>query len=99
MRELVLMGEIPALSLNKKHLVLLREDVLEFIRAQSRIQQTARRAAWDSARINSEFEEVRYVARKPGRKRNKLPALLDPAGDARAALRNGRTGKSRKRIG
>lgn len=43
MRELIVSGEMPALSLNKKHWVLLREDVLDFVRTRARQQQEDRR--------------------------------------------------------
>lgn len=43
MREYVESGELPAARLNKKHVVLLREDVLDFIRVLARKQAEQRR--------------------------------------------------------
>src|SRR5690349_6771379 len=87
LRELVAMGELPALSLNRKHLVLLREDVLEFIRTQARHQQDQRRTNWQARRTEAEFEGVEYTPRKPGGRRRVLPELFDRPTDGRDALR------------
>lgn len=43
MRELVITGEVPALICNQKHAVLLRTDVLDYIRDQGRKQAEERR--------------------------------------------------------
>lgn len=43
MREYVDAGEIPATRLNQKHIVLLREDVIDFIRLLGRKQAEERR--------------------------------------------------------
>lgn len=42
MRKLIQAGQVPAASFNSKHMVLLREDVLELVRSTARRQQTAR---------------------------------------------------------
>lgn len=42
MRSLILDGEIPAVSLNHKHMVLLRSDVIAFVRDTARRQQAER---------------------------------------------------------
>lgn len=42
-RKLIDLGELPALRLNQKHTVLLREDVIEFIRTEGRRQAEERR--------------------------------------------------------
>lgn len=42
MRGLILDGAIPAVSLNHKHMVLLRADVIAFVRDTARRQQEAR---------------------------------------------------------
>jgi hypothetical protein len=44
MKELVDSGEVPALSLNQKHTILLREDLISYVREQSRKQADKRRA-------------------------------------------------------
>jgi len=43
MKELVRKGEVPALSLNQKHTVLLREDLLDFVRSKGREQAQERK--------------------------------------------------------
>ncbi len=72
-RELINAGALPALSLNRKHLVILRADVISFIRDTARAQQNERKArldvAWRSAEIPPEAEF------KPGRRRHPTPAL------------------------
>lgn len=45
MREYVDTGEIPATKLNQKHMVLLREDVIDFLRTKARQQAEERRKA------------------------------------------------------
>lgn len=42
-RELIESGELPAARLNQKHTVLLREDVIDFVRAKARQQADERR--------------------------------------------------------
>jgi len=44
MKELVDRGEVPALSLNQKHTILLREDLITYVREQGRKQADKRRA-------------------------------------------------------
>jgi hypothetical protein len=44
MKELVDSGEVPALSLNQKHTILLREDLITYVREQGRKQADKRRA-------------------------------------------------------
>ncbi len=85
LRELILMGEIPALSLNRKHIVLLKEDVIEFIRTHARRQQAQKRTAWQSAENHAEFSGLRRDVRKPGRGRAEIPTLSEPT-DCRKAL-------------
>lgn len=43
MKELVDSGEVPALSLNQKHTILLREDLITYVREQGRKQADKRR--------------------------------------------------------
>lgn len=45
MRDLIDAGEVPAVRLNQKHTVLLREDVIDFIRTKARQQAEERRRA------------------------------------------------------
>jgi hypothetical protein len=44
MKELVDSGEVPALSLNQKHTILLRDDLITFVREQGRKQADKRRS-------------------------------------------------------
>jgi hypothetical protein len=44
MKDLVDSGEVPALSLNQKHTILLREDLISYVREQGRKQADKRRA-------------------------------------------------------
>lgn len=44
MKELVDSGNVPALSLNQKHTVLLRDDLITYVREQGRKQADRRRA-------------------------------------------------------
>lgn len=77
MRELVILGEVPALSLNRKHWVLLRSHLLEFIKDRAEGQQETRRETHqvfdvlaDQALANS------CRPRRAGRQRRK-PVSLD----------------------
>ena len=44
MKDLVDSGEVPALSLNQKHTILPREDLISYVREQGRKQADKRRA-------------------------------------------------------
>lgn len=44
MKELVDSGAVPALSLNQKHTILLRDDLITYVREQGRAQASKRRA-------------------------------------------------------
>lgn len=44
MKELVDSGDVPALSLNQKHTILLRDDLITYVREQGRLQATKRQA-------------------------------------------------------
>lgn len=50
MRDLIDSGEMPAVRLNQKHTVLLREDVIDFVRTKARQQAEERRKAKAPAR-------------------------------------------------
>lgn len=45
MKELIDKGTVPAVRLNQKHTVLLREDLISFLREEGRRQAAARRCA------------------------------------------------------
>ncbi|WEN13669.1 hypothetical protein PY254_10465 [Rhodanobacter sp. AS-Z3] len=44
MKELVDSGAVPALSLNQKHTILLRDDLIAYVREQGRAQAARRRS-------------------------------------------------------
>lgn len=44
MKELVDSGEVPALSLNQKHTIVLRDDLIAYVRDEGRAQAARRRA-------------------------------------------------------
>jgi len=68
LRKLVERGEIPALSLNQKHLVFLRKDIIDFISERAREQQTARQQQRTAKATQS-------CRPSPGRRRRELPDL------------------------
>lgn len=53
MKELIDQGALPAVRLNQKHTVLLRSDLLAFIRDEGRRQAKARREARETSRPKS----------------------------------------------
>lgn len=61
-RDIVDSGQVPAVRLNQKHTVLLREDVIDFIRVMARKQAEERR---------------RVKAQRPGRRTRTPVADLD----------------------
>lgn len=75
LRELIVSGRIPALSLNRKHVVLLREDVIQFIRTHAHIQQEQRRVNWGEARGRVLDQLPPATPRKRGRPRYRLPTV------------------------
>jgi hypothetical protein len=75
-RELILLGHLRALSLNRKHWVLLKSDVLEYVRKAARTQQLERQARF--AQINSCATQppVKPASAKPHRQRRRpIPSL------------------------
>lgn len=67
MRTLAQNGDIYATSLNQKHWVFLRDDVIDFLRRRAREQAKQRR----------ERHTVPATRSRAGRRRNPLPALAD----------------------
>lgn len=67
MRGLAQNGDIYATSLNQKHWVFLREDVIDFLRRRAREQAKQRR----------ERNTVPATRARSGRRRTPLPALAD----------------------
>lgn len=74
-QELITLGEIPAASLNRKHWVLLRSDVLDYIKKLARRQQMERLARQENK--GPEVPRVLLPVQPPkvGRPRNIPPAL------------------------
>lgn len=66
-RELITVGELPAASLNRKHLVLLREHVLEYPSEVARQQQRERKGRWAASQ-----QIAPPVPRRRGRPRKLL---------------------------
>ncbi|WP_457095869.1 hypothetical protein [Lysobacter sp. P5_B9] len=70
LRALVVTGQIPALSLNSRHWILLREDVIEFIRVNAQTQQDQRMARWtNNPSCSADPEDTSAQPRKRGRGR------------------------------
>ena len=67
MRTLAQNGDIYATSLNQKHWVFLRDDVIDFLRRRAREQAKQRR----------ERHTVPATRSRAGRRRTPLPALAD----------------------
>lgn len=73
-RTLIATGELPALQLSQRQWVLLRDDVLEFIRVRAHRQANARKA--ERARQHAKDSATPVVVpRRSGRKRRPLPDL------------------------
>lgn len=68
LRALIFEGLVPALSLNQKHWVLLRSDLIDFVRATARQQQLHRRSLAEEGRRTEMPDELR--PRRRGRPRN-----------------------------
>lgn len=73
MDDLIATGRIYAASLNRKHCVLLREDVVELIRKSSREQTTQRRAAFAALKP----ADPEKPQRGRSRRRKPLPQLVN----------------------
>jgi excisionase family DNA binding protein len=76
-QKLIDTGELPALRLNQRHWVLLRDEVIEFVRVKAREQAKVRKI--EHARRNAPRPPVPAPPRKPGevRRRKPLPVLED----------------------
>lgn len=71
LRELILAGQIPALTLNQKHWVLLRSDLVEFVRNIARQQQLHRRS------LVAESEIMKFPADPPPRRTRQRLSITD----------------------
>lgn len=71
LRSLIYEGLVPALSLNQKHWVLLRSDLVEFIRHTAHQQQMGRRSLAEESRWAT--LPAKPAVRARGRPRNRIP--------------------------
>jgi hypothetical protein len=74
MKDLVDKGQVPAVRLNQKHTVLLREDLIEFLRAEGRRQAAERKNSRDE-RLSSRPPAAHSNSRQ-GRSRRTSPPDL-----------------------
>ncbi|PMQ04224.1 hypothetical protein DyAD56_16165 [Dyella sp. AD56] len=74
-REIIDTGELPALQLTQRHWVLLRDDVVDYIRSKAREQAKVRQV--EHAKRNAPRPPVPAPQHKPGevRRRKPLPDL------------------------
>lgn len=75
MKDLVDKGEVPAVRLNQKHTVMLREDLIEFLRSEGRRQAAERKRSTIGARPASNAPDAGSTRRKCSSRRTKLPDL------------------------
>ncbi|WP_425493091.1 helix-turn-helix domain-containing protein [Novilysobacter antarcticus] len=78
-RDLITTGELPALSLNRKHLVILRDDVINFVREAAKRQQRERKDRHVRCAANDPTDTVHEVdepqRRNGGRRRRQPPPI------------------------
>lgn len=67
MKDLVDKGEVPAVRLNQKHTVMLREDLIEFLRAEGRRQAAERKRSAIGSRpaANTALSKRTNKSRRP----------------------------------
>ncbi len=75
MKDLVDKGEVPAVRLNQKHTVMLREDLIDFLRSEGRRQAAERKRSTIGARPASNAPDAGSTRRKSKSRRTKLPDL------------------------
>lgn len=75
MKELVDKGEVPAVRLNQKHTVMLREDLIDFLRAEGRKQAAERKRSVIGARPAANAPASGPTRRASKSRRTKLPDL------------------------
>lgn len=73
LRALIFEGLVPALSLNQKHWVLLRSDLIDFVRATARQQQLHRKSLAEEP----ETLNLNELPLRRGRPRKNLDGLFD----------------------
>lgn len=75
MKDLVDKGEVPAVRLNQKHTVMLREDLIDFLRSEGRRQAAERKRSTIGARPASNAPNAGSTRREGKSRRTKLPDL------------------------
>lgn len=75
MKELVDKGEVPAVRLNQKHTVMLREDLIDFLRSEGRRQAAERKKSAMGTRLAANTPESLPTRRASKSRRTKLPDL------------------------
>lgn len=75
MKDLVDKGEVPAVRLNQKHTVMLREDLIDFLRSEGRRQAAERKKSAIGTRPAANTPESVPTRRASKSRRTKLPDL------------------------
>ncbi len=75
MKDLVDKGEVPAVRLNQKHTVMLREDLIDFLRSEGRRQAAERKRSAIGARPAANAPDSGATRRTSKSRRTKLPDL------------------------
>ncbi|WP_423177435.1 MULTISPECIES: hypothetical protein [unclassified Stenotrophomonas] len=75
MKELVDKGEVPAVRLNQKHTVMLREDLIDFLRSEGRRQAAERKKSAIGTRLAANTPESVPTRRASKSRRTKIPDL------------------------
>lgn len=73
--QLVDAGDLPALKLNQRHIVLLREDVIDYVRRQAREQARERKLLCSRQQAAASMAPSPSRSRGAGRARRPLPDL------------------------
>ncbi|MBN5049012.1 hypothetical protein JY456_01465 [Stenotrophomonas maltophilia] len=75
MKDLVDKGDVPAVRLNQKHTVMLREDLIDFLRSEGRRQAAERKKSAIGTRPAANAPESVPTRRASKSRRTKLPDL------------------------
>lgn len=75
MKELVDKGEVPAVRLNQKHTVMLREDLIDFLRSEGRRQAAERKKSAIGTQPAANSPAPGPTRRASKSRRTKLPDL------------------------
>ncbi|HFK2921386.1 TPA: hypothetical protein ACGY72_002575 [Stenotrophomonas maltophilia] len=75
MKDLVDKGEVPAVRLNQKHTVMLREDLIDFLRSEGRRQAAERKKSAIGPRPAANAPQSAPTRRASKSRRTKLPDL------------------------